>query len=205
MSQSRVLRETPTDLQPVKKFRAIYKTRKFITVFTAFHQPLSQINPAYALLRYMLNVHFNIILPFRPLSSKWSVCLSAVPRNFFGGVQKIQLRTESRENGDLGALPPSQGFHSICKWVKPVFWLGCYGCIFHGTWNSAQLCQNFGISWWGGGGLNPKPPSVRHWSVPLSVSLSLSLSTSHCASCDSVTGKFTIHVALPVTTQQANV
>jgi hypothetical protein len=29
--------------------------------------------------------------------------------------------------------------------VKPVFLLGCYGCIFHGTGNSAQLCQNFGI------------------------------------------------------------
>jgi hypothetical protein len=35
---------------------------------------------------------------------------------------------------------------------------GCYGCIFHGTENSAQLCQIFGIS--GGGGFEPpKPPS----------------------------------------------
>ena len=41
------------------------------------------------------------------------------------------------------------------KWVKAVLLLGCYGCIFHGTGNSAQLCQNFGIS--GGGGLNPPP------------------------------------------------
>jgi hypothetical protein len=41
------------------------------------------------------------------------------------------------------------------KWVKAVFLLGCYGCIFHGTGNSARLCQNFGIS----GGLNtPTPP-----------------------------------------------
>ena len=37
------------------------------------------------------------------------------------------------------------------KWVKTVFLLGCCGCIFHGTGNSAQLCQNFGIS--GGGGV----------------------------------------------------
>jgi hypothetical protein len=36
--------------------------------------------------------------------------------------------------------------------VKPVFLLGGYGCIFYGTGNSAQLCQNFGIS---GEGLNP--------------------------------------------------
>jgi hypothetical protein len=73
-----------------------------------------------------------------------------------GGFQQIHLRTEGRENGDLGALAPSQGFHSICKWVNPVFWLG-YRLIFHGTGNSAQLCQNFGIS---EGGLNPP---VRHW------------------------------------------
>ena len=31
---------------------------------------------------------------------------SGVPRNFFfgGGVQQIQLRTEERENGDLGVV-----------------------------------------------------------------------------------------------------
>jgi len=45
--------------------------------------------------------------------------------------------------------------------VKAVFLLGCYGCIFHGTGNSAQLCQNFGIS---EGVWTPQtPPSVRHW------------------------------------------
>jgi hypothetical protein len=32
---------------------------------------------------------------------------SDIPRNFFGGeVQQIQLRTEGRENGDLGAVAP---------------------------------------------------------------------------------------------------
>jgi hypothetical protein len=32
---------------------------------------------------------------------------SGVPRNFFrGGVQQIQLRTEGREKGDLGAVAP---------------------------------------------------------------------------------------------------
>ena len=35
---------------------------------------------------------------------------SGVPRNFvWGGVQQIQLRTEDRENGDLGVVAPSQG------------------------------------------------------------------------------------------------
>ena len=32
---------------------------------------------------------------------------SGLPRNFVrGGVQQIQLRTEDRENGDLGAVAP---------------------------------------------------------------------------------------------------
>ena len=59
-----------------------------------------------------------------------------------------------------------RAFHEITKkWMKAVFLLGCYRCIFYGNGNSAQLCQNFGIS--GGGGLNmPNPPSVRHWFDP---------------------------------------
>jgi hypothetical protein len=49
--------------------------------------------------------------------------------------------------------------HSICKWAKPVFWLGCYRCIFHGTGNLAQLFINFGIS--GGGGVwTPQTPPL---------------------------------------------
>jgi hypothetical protein len=100
-------------------------------------------------------------IPFRLVSLRckyYSQHHSSVPRNFFrwgGGVQQIQLRTEGRENGDLGAVAPSKGFHSICKWAKPVFWLGCYRCIFHRTGNLAQLFQNFGIS--GGGGVWTPP------------------------------------------------
>jgi hypothetical protein len=30
--------------------------------------------------------------------------------------------------------------------VKPIFLIGCYGCTFHRTGNSTQLCQNLGIS-----------------------------------------------------------
>jgi len=44
----------------------------------------------------------------RILSLIHSFVDSGVPRNFVrgGGVQKIQLRTEDRENGDLGAIAP---------------------------------------------------------------------------------------------------
>jgi hypothetical protein len=84
-----------------------------------------------------------------------------------GGVggrgQQIQLRTEGRENGDLGAVAPKSGVPLNLQWVKPVFWLGCYGRISHGTGNSAQLCQNFGIL--GGGGLNPT--TKLHLGTPL--------------------------------------
>jgi hypothetical protein len=44
------------------------------------------------------------------------------------------------------------------KWVNPVFLLGYYGCIFHGTGNLAQICQNFGIS--GAGVDRPVQPSL---------------------------------------------
>jgi hypothetical protein len=30
--------------------------------------------------------------------------------------------------------------------MNPVFWFGCYGCVFHETGNSGQLCQNFRVS-----------------------------------------------------------
>jgi hypothetical protein len=43
--------------------------------------------------------------------------------------------------------------------MKPIFWLGFYRCTLHGTWNSAQLCQNFGIS---GGVLPPNSPALVH-------------------------------------------
>ena len=32
--------------------------------------------------------------------------ISGVPRNFVRGGQQIQLKTEDRENGDLGAVGP---------------------------------------------------------------------------------------------------
>jgi hypothetical protein len=44
--------------------------------------------------------------------------------------------------------------------MKPIFWLGCYGYIFHRTGNSAQLWQNFRISGGGGDGGVWTPPST---------------------------------------------
>jgi hypothetical protein len=53
-----------------------------------------QPNISYMSLRYVLNICID----------------SGVPRNFFRGrgevVQQMQLRTEDRENGDLGAVAP---------------------------------------------------------------------------------------------------
>ena len=45
---------------------------------------------------------------------------SGVPRNFVrGGVQQIQLRTEHRENGDLGAVAPYSGvLEAAVIWYK---------------------------------------------------------------------------------------
>jgi hypothetical protein len=99
------------------------------------------------------------------------------PRIFFffgGGFNKFSWGQRAERTGIWGRQPPSQGFRSICKRVKPVFLLGCFGCIFHGTGNSAWLCQNCGIS--GGGVWNP--PSVRHCpELSISPGLRLSLCT----------------------------
>ena len=59
--------------------------------------------------RYLSNMvcHSNKISLFTQF---WANVLqnSGVPRNFFrvGGVQQIRLRTEDRENGDMGAVAP---------------------------------------------------------------------------------------------------
>ena len=43
----------------------------------------------------------------------------AYPGIFFGGVQQIQLRTEDREEGDLGAVAPSSGvLEAAVIWYK---------------------------------------------------------------------------------------
>jgi hypothetical protein len=70
---------------------------------------------------------------------------------FGGGGSTNSVEDRGRENGDLGAVAPYSEVPLIFKLVKSVFLLGCYRCIFHGTGNSGQLCQNFGIS--GGGGV----------------------------------------------------
>jgi hypothetical protein len=134
----------------MKKFSAFYVNRMFITAFTsARHLSLSWSRS---------------ISPCQWRIQKFCACVCGGGGGCGEGFQQIQLRTKGRENWVCGRKPPSQGFHSICKWVKPVLGFGCYGCIFPGTGNSAQLCQNFGIS---GGGINPQtPPSVRHCSMP---------------------------------------
>ena len=50
------------------------------------------------------------------------VGISGVPRNFVpGGGQKIQLRTEDRENGDLGAVAPLvRGSGGSCNLVQEI-------------------------------------------------------------------------------------
>jgi len=72
---SRVLFEKVTGLQLVK-FPAFYGTRRFITTFTSSHHlslswasSIQSMSPT----SYFLKIHFNIILPYTPGSSKWSL------------------------------------------------------------------------------------------------------------------------------------
>jgi hypothetical protein len=52
---------------------------------------------------------------------------------FRGGSTNSFEDRGQRELGSGGGSPLVRGFHSIWKWAQPVFWLGCYGRIFHGT------------------------------------------------------------------------
>jgi hypothetical protein len=87
-------------------------------------------------------------------------------RNIFRGrFNKFSWGQRAERTGIWGQQPPIQGFRSIFKLVKPVFWLGCYGCIFHGTGNSAQLFQSFGIS--GVGVWTPTPQIPPRYATAL--------------------------------------
>jgi hypothetical protein len=77
-SLSRVLPERLTGPQLVKKFPAFYITPKVLYRIHKHqsHVPiLNHINPFHASTSHLLNMCFNIIIPFVPLSSKWSLSL----------------------------------------------------------------------------------------------------------------------------------
>jgi hypothetical protein len=62
------------------------------------------------------------------------------------------------------AVAPSQGFRSICKWVKPVFSLGCYGCISTELRTRLSFVETSEFP----GGLNP-----LHLDMPMKTSVTL--------------------------------
>ena len=73
---SRVLLEKLTGSQSVKKFPAIYGTRRFITSFTSARHlslPWSQLDPVNTATCHFLKIYLNIIIPSTPGSPKWSL------------------------------------------------------------------------------------------------------------------------------------
>jgi hypothetical protein len=63
-----------TVAQLITKFPVLYRTQRFITVYTRppSHPMLNQVNPVEILNPYFLNIHFNITLSSIPMSLKWS-------------------------------------------------------------------------------------------------------------------------------------
>jgi hypothetical protein len=88
---------------------------------------------------------------------------------FGGGVQQIQLRTEGKGNGDLGAVAPSQVFRSICNPVRLCQTFGMSGLLrmyFPRNWEFGSALSklwNFGVVWTP---QTPAAPSVRHCYQP---------------------------------------
>jgi hypothetical protein len=73
----RVLPEKLTGLLLVKKFPTFYGIRSFITAFTRIcHVSLSWDRSNKSMPTFcILNIHYNIVLPFTPRTSKWSLSL----------------------------------------------------------------------------------------------------------------------------------
>jgi hypothetical protein len=74
---STVLPEKLTGSQVVKKFHAFYGTRRLFTAFASVPPVpiLRQLDPVHTPTSQFLNIHINIILPFTPGSTKWSLSL----------------------------------------------------------------------------------------------------------------------------------
>jgi len=75
--------------QLVKNFPAFYGTRKFI-IFVTNSLPvipiLSQLNQVHTLSFYFLEIHFNVILPFKSLSSDYFLSFSLPHQTLYASV-----------------------------------------------------------------------------------------------------------------------
>jgi hypothetical protein len=90
----------------------------------------------------------------------WPVAYPRILFGWGGSTNSVGDRGQ-RERGSGGGSPLVRGSTQFSNEWNPYFVLGCYGCIFHGTGNLAQLCQNFEISGWVWTS-PPQHPSVRH-------------------------------------------
>jgi hypothetical protein len=82
---------------------------------------------------------------------------------FWVGVQQIKLRTEGRENGDLGAVAPYSGVPLDLQMSENCILIRLLRMYFPQNWEFVSAFQNFGILEGGSGWTPQNPPLVSHW------------------------------------------
>jgi hypothetical protein len=154
---SRVLLEKLTGLQLVNLLNP--KVHYLIHNYPPPASILSQTNPVHTPTSHFLKTHPIVILPSTPGSPQWSLFLRFNHQNPIHACLLPHLRQypvylillDFIRCTILGeeyksCSSPLWSFLHYPVTSSHRHLLGCYGSIFHGTGNSAQLCLNFGTA-----------------------------------------------------------
>jgi hypothetical protein len=138
---------------------AAYKQRKTLFRGGTNHQILAGLQFCQPPLRSLVQTTRPVAYP--GICSRGGGGGGGLRQEFFRGAQQIQLRTEGRENGDLGAIAPWSGVPFNLQMSETRILIRLLRMCFLRNWefcSALSKLRNFG------GNEHPKPPSpsVRH-------------------------------------------